>query len=82
VTFEKPALRTVKPPERSSSPEPMETGTFASPALRSTGLREAEKRGRSESSERDITYQPPPLRSRPKLEEKPADNVDANTGIT
>ncbi|XP_052799782.1 nucleolar protein dao-5-like isoform X1 [Mya arenaria] len=81
--YEKPALRSVKPlergGERSSSPEPMETGTFASPALRSTGLLEREKRERSESSERDITYSAPPLRSRPKLEKD--EDKEISTGI-
>ncbi|XP_052245971.1 neurofilament heavy polypeptide-like isoform X2 [Dreissena polymorpha] len=81
AVFEKPALRSVKPVTDQRSPEPMETGTFSTPTLKSVELQEGEKRGRSESSERDLSFQPPVLRSRTcetPEEDKPS---PSNTGV-
>lgn len=76
AVFEKPALKSVKPVEKSRSPEEDRSPGFSRAGLRSTERQEVEKK--SEIEEKDVTFQKPSLRSTPKppRERTPEEKMD------
>lgn len=79
-TFEKPALKSVKPKERSRSPVNDAAPSYSRSGLRSTDKSDVEMKSANE--ERDVTFQKPSLRSTPKpnREKVPEKKMDTNAG--
>ncbi|KAL4223032.1 hypothetical protein ACF0H5_016510 [Mactra antiquata] len=78
--FEKPALRSVKPKERSRSPVEETTPTFGRNVLKNTEKSDLDMKSTNE--ERDVTFQKPSLRSTPKptRDKTPEKKMDTNAG--
>ncbi|XP_045171895.2 WASH complex subunit 2-like isoform X2 [Mercenaria mercenaria] len=79
AVFEKPALKSVKPVEKSPSPEQDHTPAYSRAGLRSSERQETEKKGGSE--ERDIMFQKPTLRSTPKPRPDKSPEEKMDTGV-
>ena len=78
--FEKPALRSVKPVEKSPSPEQDTKPAFSRAALKSSKNQETVTKDASQ--ERDITFQKPALRSTPKPSREKSSEESMEIGIS